>query len=500
MKWRLLAAFAGLITVVLLAQDIPLATYLRRIEKERLVAQLQRDAFLLGGSAQTVLTSVGDPPQREVTNLGNIVADYSSQHGGRVVVINAEGLLVASTEPSDHLGEDFSNRPEVADAIKGFPNSGERNSQTAGGNLVYVAVPVRVGTEIVGAVRITFPAEVIDQRAREKTRGLLLVGGISLFGAALAALLMAGSITSPIRRLQRSTERLADGDFSERAAEEGAPEIRSLARSFNSMTGRIARLLDQQKAFAGDASHQLRTPLTALRLQLERAAAMVDDDPDGARERIEAANQETERLQRLVEGLLMIARSEGTNPDTIEVDVTAMLRERTEMWEPFAAERGVRLFTSIGDGLAATAVPNALEQIIDNYVDNALGVAKSGDTIIVATTLRQDTVGIHVIDQGPGMRPEHLPYAFDRFWRAPDAPHGGSGIGLAVVQHLATLSGGRAELHNRTDRSGLDACVVLPLVDHSRSSFRSPTGHGHGHGARSAEPTEATPEVTVTTW
>ncbi len=497
MKWRLLAAFAGLITVVLLAQDIPLATYLRRIEKERLVATLQRDAFLIAGNSQNLLTADGEPDPKATSNLEKNAISYSEAHGGRVVVTDASGQLVVSTEPRDKAGDDFSNRPEIALALNGEPNSGERNSQTAGGDLVYVAVPVLAG-DPVGAVRITFPAEVIDQRAREKTKGLLLVGGISLFGAALAALLMAGSITSPIRRLQRSTERLADGDFSERAAEEGAPEIRSLARSFNSMTGRIARLLDQQKAFAGDASHQLRTPLTALRLQLERAAAMVDDDPDGARERIEAANQETERLQRLVEGLLMIARSEGTNPDTIEVDVSTMLRERTEMWEPFAAERGVRLFTSIGEGLVATAVPNALEQILDNYVDNALGVAEAGDTIIVATTLRQDTVGIHVIDQGPGMRPEHLPYAFDRFWRAPDAPHGGSGIGLAVVQHLATLSGGRAELRNRTDRSGLDACVVLPLVDHGRSTLRSSTGHGHG--SRSTEPTEATPEVTVTTW
>ena len=82
---------------------------------------------------------------------------------------------------------------------------------------------------------------------------------------------------------------------------------------------------------------------------------------------------------------------------------------------------------------------------------------------------QQQTVGVHVIDEGPGMPPEHLARAFDRFWRAPDAPHGGSGIGLAVVQHLALLSGGRAELQNRTDRSGLDASVVLPITKSDRS-------------------------------
>jgi signal transduction histidine kinase len=463
MKWRLLAAFAGLIAVVLLTQDIPLTGYLRRIEFERLISSLERDAFILAGSSENVLS--GEVNQSGATDLQSTVDLYAAREGAVVVVTDAKGRVVASSEEKNQPGEDFSNRPEIQSALSGTPASGERHSNTAGGNLVYVAVPVLSGADIVGSVRITFPSGVIDQRTSEKTRGLLLVGGISLLGAAIAAVFMANSITRPIRRLQRSTEQFADGDFSQRAVTtEGAAEIRSLATSYNTMTEQISGLLAQQQAFAGDASHQLRTPLTALRLQLERASSMIDDNPEGARERIEAATQESERLQRLVEGLLMIARSEGSVPTTERIDVSTLVRDRGEVWEPFAAERGVRLLTSAPGGLWVHAVPNALEQIIDNYVDNALGVATEGDTITIAATQRHQSVGVHVIDEGPGMKPEHLARAFDRFWRAPDAPHGGSGIGLAVVQHLATLSGGRAELRNRTDRNGLDASVVLPMA------------------------------------
>ena len=112
--------------------------------------------------------------------------------------------------------------------------------------------------------------------------------------------------------------------------------------------------MERQNAFAGDASHQLRTPLTALRLQLERAGELVADNPEAARERIEAASAETERLQRLIDGLLMIARSDGSMPHTEMVDVSAMVRERAEIWGPLTAERGITLVPEGGSGPLGT--------------------------------------------------------------------------------------------------------------------------------------------------
>ncbi|MCE9621964.1 MAG: HAMP domain-containing histidine kinase [Actinomycetia bacterium] len=466
MKWRLMIAFAGLIAMVLLAQDVPLATYLRRVESERLLADLRSDAFLLAGAAEDVLS--GEATGSAIDLHATVVA-YAETEGGYVVVVDANGVLVESSDATDVIGTQFanSNRPEFNTAlVSGQPNSGSRSSVDAGGDIVYVVVPVRSGLDVVGAIRITFPAAVIDQRANEKVRGLVLVGLISMLAAALAAIVIANTISSPLRRLRRSTEHLAAGDFTQRAIDnEGPPEVRSLARSFNTMTERIATLVGTQRAFVGDASHQLRTPLTALRLQLERAAAMVDDDPAGARARLEAASEETERLQRLVEGLLMIARSDGSRPELERVDVSALVRERAEVWGPFADERGVQLTIACPGGLAAMAVPNALEQIIDNYVDNAMNAVSAGGTITLSASRRNDSVSVHVADEGPGMPPEHLAHAFDRFWRAPNAPHGGSGIGLAVAHHLADLSGGSVELRNRTDRTGLIASVELPAVN-----------------------------------
>jgi signal transduction histidine kinase len=273
---------------------------------------------------------------------------------------------------------------------------------------------------------------------------------------------MAATIVRPIRRLQRATDTVAAGDFETRAEiDEGAPEIRGLASSFNTMTEKISTLVARQRSFAGDASHQLRTPLTALRLQLERAAVNIDEDPVAARRDIEAASEETERLQRLVEGLLMLARADQDAVATETIDVAGIVTERAAIWGPLADERGVTLSASAIPSLSARAVPGVLEQIVDNYIDNALNVSGPGNEISVSAVAEDGWAIVHVSDRGPGMPTDQLQHAFDRFWRASNAGHEGSGLGLAIVRQLAEASGGDVALANRAG-GGLDASVRLP--------------------------------------
>ena len=229
------------------------------------------------------------------------------------------------------------------------------------------------------------------------------------------------------------------------------------------MTEKISTLVERQRSFAGDASHQLRTPLTALRLQLERAAVNVDTDPDAARGDIEAASEETERLQRLVEGLLMLARADQGTVKTQPIDVADIVTERAAIWAPLADDRGVTVTAGRIASLTARAVPGALEQIVDNYIDNALNASMPGNEITVSALGDDGWATIHVADRGPGMPTDQLAHAFDRFWRSASATHDGSGLGLAIVRQLAEASGGDVALANR-DGGGLDASVRLPLA------------------------------------
>ena len=465
MRWRLIAAFVGVTIVILAAQDIPLSRYLRTVETERVLASIQRDAFILAGTSEDALSGEGSASvEQNQDALQSTVDIYRTRTGAHVVVTDELGIAVAVSGDEARRGDDFSTRPEIAAALNGSPISGRRPSETLGGDIVYVAVPVLSGALPVGVVRLTYSASSIDDRVSDKVRGIVVVGLISLGAAALAAALMAATIVRPLRRLQRATEQVAGGNFDSRAMiDEGAPEIRGLATSFNTMTEKISTLVERQRSFAGDASHQLRTPLTALRLQLERAAVNIETDPAAARNDIEAASEETERLQRLVEGLLMLARADQGTMATEMIDVADIVTERAAIWAPLADERGVTLTAGGIATLTARAVPGALEQIVDNYIDNALNASGPGNEITVSAVGDNGWAEVHVADRGPGMPTDQLQHAFDRFWRASSAGHEGSGLGLAIVRQLAEASGGEVGLANRSD-GGLDAFVRLPLA------------------------------------
>ena len=460
MKWRLVAALLGLTLVVLVVHDIPLVGYLRTVENDRIVTALERDSFVIAGRSEEVLES---DTATTSTYLQDAIVAYSAASGARVLVTDNAGIVIATSDAADTIGTSFASRPEIASALTGQVTSGRRFSATLNHEILYVAVPVINGNRTIGTVRLTFPASVVDDAVSARVKGISTVAGITLLVAAIVALLLAVGITRRLTKLRDVTEEFSNGNFTVRAQiDGGAPEIQSLARSFNKMADQLEKLISQQRAFAGDASHQLRTPLTALTLRLERVSELLAQDPTAAAERLDAAMVETDRLQRLVEGLLVLSRSEAKGVATTRQDASAIARERAENWDALAAEQNVAIAISIPDSAFVLATVGAIEQVIDNYVDNALEVVPAGSTITILIKADSDLTQISVLDEGPGLSEADLAKAFNRFWRARSDTHG-SGLGLAIVERLAEASGGHAELRNRQP-NGLEASAYFPTA------------------------------------
>ena len=446
---------------MLAVQDIPLIQYLRTVETDRITTALERDSFVIAGRAEETLET---PSPDGFQYIQEAITKYGAESGARVIVLDMSGISIADSESQDAIGTSFISRPEVVEALAGTVSIGRRFSTTANQELLYVAVPILNGSQTLGAVRLTFPASVVDDAVNERLRGITSVAGITLLVSALVALLLAVGITRRLSNLKNVTEEFTKGNYKVRAEiNGGAPEIRSLARSFNTMADQLDKLIAQQKAFAGDASHQLRTPLTALQLRLERATEMLATDPAGAAERIEAAMVETDRLQRLVEGLLVLSRSENADKVTRDkCDAAQIARERFENWEALASEQDVALILDVPETAMIFAIPGALEQVVDNYIDNALSIVPTKSKITVKISADSEFTKVSIIDEGPGIPEADIAKAFNRFWRARSDTHG-SGLGLAIVDRLATASGGRAELVNLTPH-GLSADAYFPTA------------------------------------
>lgn len=461
MKLRLVAVLVCLTALVLLVQDVPLALYLRSIESNRLITELQRDAFVIAGRSEAALaagTAVDNAP------LTAMLIAYSEAENSEVVVADAAGVLVAASSPDAVIGSDLSAQPAIRSALAGETASGERELPYGSAAVLYVAVPVLSGPRTLGAVRLTYPASELDARVNERLQGLLIVAGLTLLAAFAVAFLLAATITRPIRRLQETTAQLASGDLSARAVtDQGAGELRRLGRDLNTMSDRLSSLVEAQRSFAGDASHQLRTPLTALRLRLDEAAETMVSSPDAAAESLDMARAETERLQHVIDGLLRLARAEGEQQELVQLDMAAIAAERIAIWQPLAEEQGVGLELVAPRSALIMAVREAPEQILDNYLDNALSVSPPDSRVIVTITESAagefGTTTLLVTDSGPGLSPEARTRAFDRFWSVRE-DNAGTGLGLAIVRHLAIASGASVELRESAT-GGIEAVATF---------------------------------------
>jgi signal transduction histidine kinase len=454
-RLRLLAAFAFVLVLVVVALEVPL---LLTVE-ERIESDVEAHA---AGQAQLIAASSSDALENP-RSLSRIVESASRDLGGRVIVVGRQGRLLADSAGTGLRNEPYGSRPEISAALNGQTSQGERHSATLDEDLLYTAVPVLAGGQPVGAVRVTQSLEAMHDRIRRDVLGLAAIGGLTiLLGLAFAAVL-AGSLSRPLRALALAARRVGGGELDTRAEVTGPREQQEVAHAFNEMATRLEQAFTAQREFVANASHQLRTPLTGLRLRLE-AAALKADDAELAEE-LEAAERELDRLARLLAGLLTLAREERRPAELGSIDLGACAEAAVERWRPQAEVRGQRLAAEGRDGVNAAGSPEDVAIVLDNLLENALAYSPPGTEIRLEWASEGELARIAVLDEGPGLEPGEEERVFDRFARGSlsrTRPHG-TGLGLAIVAALARRWGGHATIANRAE-GGAVAVVTLPAA------------------------------------
>jgi two-component system, OmpR family, sensor kinase len=463
-RTRLAASFAYVLLVVIVALTVPLGIVLRDRARSELEA-------LTLANAQTIAAVLtrdqleDDPADRRA--LVRNARRYAGDVGGRVVVLDDTGVAIADSHEED-LGEDFATpgRPEVASALASQPLAEVRRSEEEEGDIAVAAAPIIDEGELVGVVRISRDVATVQANVGRATAAIVAVALGGLIAGLVLVLAIARSLARPLSRLATTARRLGDGDLSARAGSlEGGDEVHELAGSFDEMASRVERTVRAQREFVANASHQLRTPLTGIKLRLE--AGIAESDDEEVRTQLRAADKEVDRLSQIIERLLTMASQieEGTVP---HADLGDAVERAVHRWQERAMRGSAELSNQVdGADLVVVADPADPDQVLDVLIDNALTHA-AGPIRVIASAAPGRAV-LSVADRGTGIPEDEVARVTERFFRGRGAATGGSGLGLAIARELAERWGGGLDLRAEDVGTRVDVWFPAPPDGATRS-------------------------------
>lgn len=404
----------------------------------------------------------GEGSLQQVGQRGSALAE---QADARLLLVDGRGRAwfdsTGATLPPGLL-----DAPEITLALAGQASSTTRRDE-AGQMTIYAAAPLIEDERVLAVVQLSRPASAaaafVEGRWMALGVGVLSLGLLSV----IASLGLAATLTRPLEQLRVSVLRVAAGDFSQRLPESGG-EIGEVAAAFNHMAVQVQAMVEAQRAFASNASHELRTPLTTIRLRSEalRQGAL---EPATARQYIQEIDEEVTRLGGLVEDLILLSRLDAGRAERgqEEIEIPRLLHSLLHEVAHQAEAQGVTLHLETTGALPPVqASLNHLRVVLRNLLSNAIRYTPTGGKVVCSVAAEGTMLWLKVADTGQGVTAEDLPHLFERFYRA-DKAHGrttkGTGLGLALVQSIVGVYGGRITVESAGIGRGTTVQLWWPL-------------------------------------
>nr|WP_203690344.1 HAMP domain-containing sensor histidine kinase [Streptomyces sp. SID12488] len=449
---------------VLLALGIPLAISVAAAQQQTVVVDRIDDTARFAALAQFVTDRPTGSRVKDVDTdergetLQRELESYYDVYGIRSGVFYRNDAPMANAPTDWYLPETGEVRDAFAEALLSRRSHDPQQVWPWQEHRLVVASPVIRDGDVVAVVVTDSPT---GQMRSRTLHGWIVIGAGEIAAMLLAvgaALRLTGWVLRPVRVLDATTHHIATGSLKSRVAVAGGPpELRRLARSFNEMADNVEDVLEQQRAFVADASHQLRNPLSALLLRIELLALEL---PEG-NEEIASVQTEGKRLAEVLDDLLDLALAEHAEADLALTDIGALTAERVAAWTPLAQAKGVRL---VGDCPATTAWadPVTLSSALDAVIDNAVKFTPEDECVQVSVASNGATSTVMVTDGGPGLTDDELARIGDRFWRSGRHQNvKGSGLGLSISRVLLAAGGGTIA-YDHHEPHGLKVTVRVP--------------------------------------
>ena len=275
------------------------------------------------------------------------------------------------------------------------------------------------------------------------------------------------TITRPVGALHQGIARMTEGDLDTQVEVRGSNEFADLAKAFNSMAGRLKALDESRSLFVSNASHELKTPLSTMKLMIESLLYQETYDPDTTKEFLRDANSEIDRLNRIISDLLSLVKmDDGLALDMGDLDICNLVQEQVRRLAPLARENGIEMEFSSKEPLTVSGDQIKLQQVFYNVIDNAIKYTGRGGEVTCTVARNGKLAVIKIADTGIGIPPEHLPHIFDRFYRVDKARSretGGTGLGLSIVRQTVNLHGGRIYAESTVGKGSVFT-IELPIA------------------------------------
>jgi len=434
---------------------------------------LEDTAFLVANNLEQPMMEAGGSGQ--LTSLmSSVLGQFFFQRPEiKFTLYQADGKILTTNDKTD-LGTSQANpiAVEVEVALSGVDGE-ESRLDSIGQENYYVAIPISHQNVVYGALRLS---GVYADQMSASYRSLLLLGVIGvllILAVILEAWWMAGMITRPIRALTDVAEQLSQGNLGVRASPTGPKEMQRLAETVNQMASHLQDNMEGLRAFVANASHELRTPITAIKLNVDALSDGAVDDRAVAMRFLSQVQDELELMTRTVTDLLDLSKIEAGRGRTQyePVDTGALLNETREFWKVRAHQAGLELKTSVmPGGPNVLGNEDQLRRLVNNLVENAIKHTPTGGEVELALINNPDkfTVRLEVKDNGSGIAEDHIPRIFERFYRVEptqikNKKPSGSGLGLAIAKSIVEAHGGKIGVTSKIG-SGSTFWVELPTI------------------------------------
>ena len=397
-------------------------------------------------------------------NVAQAMAVVEETGLSRILVTDDTGRVLYDTRETGSAVGEYAFYTEIVQALLGsdvftsnYQNGAFRSRASS---------PVLYQSQVIGAV---YAYEYDTEQAallEGLQSNLLRLSAVIGVAVLVLSVLLSRMLTRKIGQLLTAIRQVREGAYSHRAEIAGHDEIAQIGQEFNSLTDRLQTTENARRRFVSDASHELKTPLAAIRLLTDSILQTEDMDPATAREFVADIGAEAERLSRITEDLLRLTRLDSgvLEPPTV-VEVLPVLEQVMRMMSLVAQEKQVELTYTAQSGCTVLATPDELHQVIYNLTDNAVKYTGAGGAVQVSLACREETVILEVADNGPGIPEEDLPRIFERFYRADaarDRTRGGYGLGLAIAKSIVDGHRGKISVTS-TAETGTTFTVLLPI-------------------------------------